>query len=54
MGSALCSCNKDNNNNGNPMVIKGDVVLVDNQPIFNLTQLKKIINILSNPVIRKK
>ena len=43
MGSALCSCNKDNNNNGNPMVIKGDVLLVDNQPVNNNNLSKKQI-----------
>ena len=33
MGDALCACNKDNNNNGNAVIIKGDVCLFVNQPI---------------------
>ena len=30
MGSGLCSCNRDENNNGNPITIKADVLLADN------------------------
>ena len=35
MGSGLCACNKDGNNNGNPILIKADILLADNYPNKN-------------------
>ena len=34
MGAVLCACDKENNN-GNAIIVKGDISLVDNQPINN-------------------
>ena len=52
MGDSFCLCNKDKNINGNMVVIKGDVSLVDNQQGNNNNNISK--NQEQNNAFKKK